>query len=187
LDGATTKEAARNAERIKISQKMKKVILMVFITSMIFLVSCGSSRKSAWEASNAAKVPIDFQVFMERTPCFGTCPVYKIEVNAAGTLIWTGIRFTEREHIWSRQLNDEERSMLWQEVQRTGYFDMAAEYDDPAISDAPWVLLEIEGKGKTHKVKDRIGAPAALRQLQSMLDTLANQPGLIFVKDLEIE
>jgi hypothetical protein len=64
---------------------------------------------------------------------------------------------------------------------------MAAEYDDPAISDAPWVLLEIEGKGKTHKVKDRIGAPAALRQLQSMLDTLANQPGLIFVKDLEIE
>jgi hypothetical protein len=48
---------------------MKKVILMVFITSMIFLVSCGSSRKSAWEASNGP-IPV------------GLCVCHKCDVRA---------------------------------------------------------------------------------------------------------
>jgi hypothetical protein len=166
---------------------MTKYFGILMLLSFVFMSACGGGSKSGRKAAKASEVPSDFAVSMERTPCFGTCPVYKIEISNTGTLTWTGIRFTEREHIWSRQLNSDEMQLLWQEVQRSGYFEMAVEYDDPSLSDAPSILLEIQGNGKTHKVKDRIRGPEALRQLESMIDTLANQPGLIFVKEAEKE
>lgn len=166
---------------------MKKLLGILMLLSLVLTSACGGGGKAGRKAAKASEVPSDFTVRMERTPCFGTCPVYKIEISSTGTLTWTGIRFTEREHIWSRQLSSDEMRLLWQEVQRTGYFSLASEYDDPALSDAPSVLLEILGNNKTHKVKNRIGGPETLRQLESMLDTLANQPGLIFVKETEKE
>lgn len=166
---------------------MNKGLKILMLLSIMLIIACGGGSKAGRKAAKASEIPSDFALSMERTPCFGTCPVYKIEINNTGTLTWTGIRFTEREHIWSRQLSSDEMKLLWQEVQRSGYFEMAAEYDDPSLSDAPSVLMELQGNGKNHKVKDRVRGPEALRQLESMIDTLANQPGLIFVKETEKE
>lgn len=155
--------------------------LIILLSSFLFITACGKSNKAAQENAKKGR-PSDLVMSMEKTPCFGTCPSYKIEILEDGRLVYTGIRHTERKDIWERQLSDDERNLLWQEIQRTGYLKMQNVYDDPSLSDAPSVFLSVTANGSTHKVQDRVNAPEALKQLETFLDTLADQPGLIFVK-----
>lgn len=154
----------------------------VLITSCVMLIalSCGKSNKARKQA-NAAR-PSDFAVLMERTPCFGSCPAYNIQIDPDGKMTYTGVRHTERQGVWERQLSSDELNLLWQEVNRTGFMELKEVYDDPYLADAPSIYLTVTASGKTHKVQDRIGAPETMKQLEAYLDTLMTQPGFVFVK-----
>jgi len=164
--------------------KLISIILFTFLSLAFF--SCGKSRKATQEKVETG-TPADLEVSMERTPCFGTCPVYKVEIAQDGVLSWSGIRFTERKDVWQRQLSTNEKANLWIEIQKSGYFSLQNEYDEHQIADAPSVLLKIKALGTEHSIKDRMGAPESLRNLENYIDTLAAQPGLLFVRKLESE
>jgi len=36
------------------------------------------------------------EIVLERTPCFGSCPVYKVTLKPDGTILYQGIRFVPR-------------------------------------------------------------------------------------------
>jgi hypothetical protein len=156
------------------------ITLLSFFLIVLLSVGCGNSKKARKEAT--ASVPGDFRVLMERMPCFGTCPAYNVQIDPDGKLTYTGVRHTERQGVWERQLSKDELNFLWQEVRRTGFFDLKEVYDDPNLADAPSIYVTVTASGKTHKVQDRLGAPQALKQLEAYLDTLTTQPGFVFVK-----
>lgn len=156
-----------------------KYLLSTFLF-VLFIFGCGKSSKARKEAN--LSVPADFQVMMEKAPCFGTCPAYNVQIDPDGKLTYTGVRHTERQGVWERQLSKDELNLLWQEVRRTGFFDLKEVYDDPNLADAPSIYVTVAASGKKHKVQDRLGAPQALKQLEAYLDTLTTQPGFVFVK-----
>lgn len=159
---------------------MTRLFLFTLMGWMLISFGCGNSKNARKEAG--AAVPGDFYVLMERMPCFGTCPAYNVQVDPDGKLTYTGVRHTERQGVWERQLSKDELNLLWQEVRRTGFMELKEVYDDPGLADAPSIYVTVTASGKTHKVQDRLGAPQALKQLEAYLDTLSTQPGFVFVK-----
>ena len=73
---------------------MKNIYIILMLLSLIFSGACGGGSKAGRKVAKASEVPSDFSVSMERTQCFGTCPVYKIDISNTGFIIWTGILFT---------------------------------------------------------------------------------------------
>ncbi|RKX65008.1 MAG: hypothetical protein DRP41_03740 [Thermodesulfobacteriota bacterium] len=48
--------------------------------------------------------PFDY-ITLERTPCFGCCPVYKIKVYSSGLVEWEGIDFVDKGGKDSRHIS----------------------------------------------------------------------------------
>jgi hypothetical protein len=55
------------------------------------LVAVGLATTSA--ATAAQHVPDDFVIKLERTSCFGECPVYSVNIDARGNVTYEGTKF----------------------------------------------------------------------------------------------
>ena len=59
---------------------------------------------------------------LERTPCFGSCPVYKIEVSGTGKVKYNGEYFVEKKGAHTWQLSSKVVEQLNQLITEIGYF-----------------------------------------------------------------
>ena len=59
---------------------------------------------------------------LERTPCFGSCPVYKIEVSGTGKVEYNGEYFVEKKGAHTWQLSSKAVEQLNQLIKEIGYF-----------------------------------------------------------------
>ncbi len=72
-------------------------------------------------------VQID-SITLERTSCFGTCPVYKVTVRRDGTVTYDGKGFVKVTGHRSRRIPAEQFQELVREIQRIGFFSFKDEY-----------------------------------------------------------
>ena len=122
-------------------------------------------------------------VRLERQPCFGTCPVYLVDVDSAGR-----VRFEGRAHVQSMGTvtadisRDDFRGMA-ERLAQSGVlsFDSAYVAGAPACgayaTDMPIVTLSLTVDGTTKRIVHDYGcsgAPSALRGLHAMVDSVAN-------------
>lgn len=122
-------------------------------------------------------------VRLERQPCFGTCPVYVVDVDSAGR-----VRFEGRAHVQAMGTvtadisRDDFRGMADRLVQ-SGVLSFDSTYVAGApgcggyATDLPIVTLSVVVDGTTKRVVHDYGcsgAPNALRGLHAMVDSVAN-------------
>jgi len=177
---------------------IRVLYLLVVIT---FLQACNSNKKAAVNEKSSAEmaaVKTDAQVveekievpttdtttksssvdslfaFMERTPCYGRCPIYKMWIYKSGYTLYEGINFVEREGVWATQLSTEDLQQIASKGKEIGYFNLDDEYDSP-ITDIPATIttLNIDGRKKT--VRDRHNAPASLRDFEKLIDAVVEK------------
>jgi hypothetical protein len=129
--------------------------------------------------ATAADEPV---VTLERTPCFGTCPVYTVAITRAGE-----VRFTGRHHVVkagdaAAAIPASRVDSLLAELESGGYFGFADAYvmDAPACgmyaTDSPTVITSVTRKGVTKTVRhDRgcVAAPPELSRLEQRIDEVA--------------
>jgi len=177
---------------------IRVLCLLVVIT---FLQACNSNKKAAVNEKSStemAAVKTDVPVveekveapttvtttksssvdslfaFMERTPCYGRCPIYKMWIYKSGYVLYEGINFVEREGVWTTQLSTEDLQQIASKGKEIDYFNLDDEYDSP-ITDIPACIttLNIDGRKKT--VRDRHNAPAALREFEKLIDAVVEK------------
>tara|TARA_B100000902_G_C27176446_1_gene846609 strand:- start:370 stop:840 length:471 start_codon:yes stop_codon:yes gene_type:complete len=116
-------------------------------------------------------------ITMKRTPCYGECPQYMINIYESGLLVYHGFRFVSnigcvQSNISSKQINY--IKLLLDEIQ---FFDLDEEYISD-ITDIPSVITEVFIHGNRHRVVDRLKAPKKLknlyRELDLIVDTISN-------------
>jgi hypothetical protein len=94
-------------------------------------------------------------VRLERSPCYGPCPTYTVEVFEGGRAAYHGVRFVEMEGDWQGQIKSAALQKVL-EIAREMHFDgLDASYDNPRIMDLPSQTFTIEG----HTVMSRYGGP----------------------------
>ena len=108
---------------------------------------------------------------IERTPCYGRCPTYRINIYKSGYVIYEGIRFVEMMGTYSSRINDRKIKAIINKANEIGYFDLDDIYDSP-VTDLPstYTYLCVDGKKKT--IKNRVRAPEKLREYEKFFDSV---------------
>ena len=147
----------------------------------VALAACARREPVATPAAEPGAVDAP-AVTLERTPCFGTCPVYTVTISRDGA-----VRFDGRHHVAhagqaTATIPAARVDSLLAELEAAGYLDFADDYvmDSPACgmyaTDSPTVITSVTRDGVTKTVRHDRGcsaAPPELSRLEQRIDEVA--------------
>ena len=114
-----------------------------------------TSSAGAGAASDSAVVTL------ERTPCFGTCPVYRVAVARSGAVQFVGTHHVVRNGTETDDIGPQRADSLIKALEAGGYFEFAEEYvmnapacgqyatDSPAVITSVTAAVAPSGSGTT--------------------------------------
>lgn len=126
-------------------------------------------------------VPDDFVIKLERTSCYGACPVYSVSVDAKGWVTYEGKKFVRVVGRQTDQIPVNRVAELVATVDRIRFFELDNQYrfirnadgTTTSVTDLPTTLVTVTRGGQTKQIEDYIGAPESLHQLEKAVDEAA--------------
>ncbi len=135
-------------------------------------------------AVQSSAAPTDSAVVtLERTPCFGTCPVYVVTALATGAVRFEGKSHVSHPGSAVGQIPKARLDSLLAELEAGGYFGFEEEYvpGTPACgnaaTDLPTVTTSVTLDGRTKRIEHYrgcAGAPQTLSRLEERIDEVLN-------------
>ncbi len=150
---------------------MKNFLLRLLLIGLLF-TSCGTTQKLSDRKSNITSISF------ERMPCFGTCPVYTIQIdkNCEATLQVESHVTNKNAGRYHTNLPEKEWLKLSSKLEKMNLEELDSNYGNHQISDLPTANTAIAYKnGGTKEVKD-YGARGteALSAFYLHMDSLVN-------------
>jgi hypothetical protein len=134
-------------------------------------------------ASNslAQAVPDDFIIKLERTSCFGECPVYTVSIDARGNVRYEGAQFVRVEGRQTDRIPVSRVAALLETAERIGFFELRDQYryirnpdgTETIVTDLPTAFVTVTRAGRTKRIEDYVGAPRGLKELEQQIDETA--------------
>ncbi|MEN0003790.1 MAG: DUF6438 domain-containing protein [Bacteroidota bacterium] len=109
---------------------------------------------------------------IQKTPCFGQCPVYKLSFFDNRTAVLKATRFVEKlEGVYTAKIDPSFYKRLEQELEKCQYFNLSPTYPykGEMIKDIPNTVTTIDWDGKSHKITNNHDAPALLLDFEKFL------------------
>ena len=144
----------------------------VFLVGFLLLVTLSFAEQKILSS--------DTKVILERTMCYGTCPVYKLMIYADGKIEFFGEKFVNAigQHI--KTIPQEKIALILAEVDGIKFFELNGNYDCYDATDNPTAKITITKEGKTKQIVHYHGCRsanekelAALTKLEDKIDELA--------------
>ena len=118
------------------------------------------------------------QISLERTVCFGTCPVYKVTIHADGAVEFHGERFVALIGDFESSVNADQFEKLEAAVEQINFVDLEDEYrfhigpdnSRATVSDLPSRIVTVNWENMTKSVLNYFGGPDELEVLESLID-----------------
>lgn len=142
-----------------------------FKFAILMILSLMLSVSAAYAQESTPKVAIT----LERTACFGSCPIYTITIYDNGDVVYKGDRFVTVTGEQKSQLDPETVKLMVKAFEDAGYFDWKEAYDTQTVTDMPSIITSVTSNGKTHRIVRYAGdssAPLALPFLEQWIDTM---------------
>lgn len=120
-------------------------------------------------------------ISFERGPCFGTCPVYALQVSRQGVVTFEGKRFVRDSGRVVDTLAADSVRALAAAIEEAGFFGFAPMYrhGEPVCpvyaTDMPSVVTSVISGERTHRVEHDRGcqsAPKSLTTLEERIDSI---------------
>lgn len=134
---------------------------LIFFIS-VQLISCAGSSKITEE-----KLIIE----LEKTACYGQCPVYTIKIDEKGHGLFIGVENTEHLGLFSFRLRTEELDAVKSSFEAIRFFELEDRYFD-YIMDLPTTYVTYRTGSREKKIMDYHGAPRELKDLEKQIATL---------------
>ena len=147
--------------------------------ALIFILGCGILGAAAAEAE-----AFDAVVSLERTMCFGTCPVYKVEMAADGAVVFDGRKFVKLTGRAEGKTEPAEVQALLALARQIDFFALDERYDqrqancEKYVTDMPYAIVMIKDGARTKTVRHYHGcrqtdALKKLAELEKRIDQTA--------------
>jgi hypothetical protein len=140
---------------------MSRSLLLVFLV----LFACGSSKKG----TEIKEIKKELIISLERTPCYGTCPIYKIKIFSDGSAFYHGERFVEKIGNYEFSVSKETLNYILKKADEIGFFELEDKYT-ANITDLPKTITFIKNGKHKKRVVDYYGAPKTLKEFESLVD-----------------
>jgi len=116
------------------------------------------------------------RITLERTPCYGTCPGYSVEIAGDGTVTYMGQHFVAEKGVRTARIPQSAVRALYEAFVKADFFWSLDEYSAP-ITDLPTKIVTISFDGHSKSVLDyageRQGMPKAIADLEEAIDAAA--------------
>ena len=118
-------------------------------------------------------------ISLERTACFGRCPVYRITVTPAGAVTYEGRANVRRIGSATAEISPDSVVSLLRELEQAGYFTFSDRYavSEPTCrrytTDSPSAISSATFRGRTKRIQHDYGCggvPGALTVLEQRID-----------------
>ena len=116
-------------------------------------------------------------ITLERTACFGSCPVYSVTIMEDGTVHYNGERFVDVTGEQTYELDPATVQTMVDAIAEAGYFEWDEAYDAMTVSDLPYIITSVTRDGETHRINHYTGdgsAPLELSLLETWIDAMAS-------------
>jgi|GEM_PF-876681 len=121
------------------------------------------------------EIPADAVARIQRTPCFGKCPIYTLTIFENGKVEYFGQKFTPREGRFEGKVSPELIANLMNEAQNVGFYVMNNIYDKQAVTDVPSTITSLRTSSGLKTVVNRFDGPEELRRFEKYFDQLFNE------------
>ena len=110
-------------------------------------------------------------VKFKKTPCYGKCPMYDVQLFNNGRVLYNGKKFVERVGTYEAKMSDADVKMVKQKFFDVEFLDMANEYpiDGQKIMDLPSTIIDFRVGDMIKQVRDKHGAPEKLKEFEKWL------------------
>lgn len=128
------------------------------------------------------RVPV---ITLERTSCFGSCPVYKLTIFNDGKVLFDGKEFVKRPGMDTSQITKSQLEELIRQFEKIDYFKLDENYtDDPKncpqqSTDNPSAITSLNWQGKRKIIRHYYGCSGSkvaeqLTDLEDKIDEVVN-------------
>lgn len=156
---------------------MRSLRAPALLLPLALLMACSGGRNASGNGATAPSDPrfgsaSDSLFFrLERTPCLGHCPAYRIHVYASGHATYEGIGQVERLGMHQAMLDRQVLETLLREAETIGFFGLQDSYDRP-VTDIPSTRLRMVSGTRDKSILARTGVPPALKAFALKADSL---------------
>jgi hypothetical protein len=155
---------------------MKRVSLLLLAIVTVASIGCKSTKESTAGSVQKAQISTPDQnpqmlASINRTACYGQCPMYKATFMDNGEVLYVGKRFVDNIGTYKTLITSEEVEAIKKEIVAANYFELDSLYPTP-ITDFPSCITEAQLNGKRKKVVNRRNPPVELKVFEKYLDTL---------------
>lgn len=138
-----------------------------------------------------ADLPSDGLIRLQRTSCFGPCPVYSVTIDATGAVLYEGEKHVRALGRHTGNIAPSTVARLLATIKRIRFFDLRDAYryiEHPdgtrtMIDDLATTIITVTVNGQTKRVESYFGAPASVAALQRQIDEAAGTKRWIFVDE----
>jgi hypothetical protein len=122
------------------------------------------------------------QISLQRTACFGACPIYTVSIYPDGLVEFYGERFVQSLGNFTARVDPANFTVLADFVGQLGFFELEEEYRvrrEPdgsvvAVSDLPSRITTVVREDRAKSVLNYFAGPAELEQLELLIDEMTN-------------
>lgn len=152
-------------------------------------ISCNGSKKSGSSELDARLKAVDYDsvlITLERTACFGACPVYTVTIDGQGNVVWEGKENVKVVGKQEYKIPQEKAQELVKAFYQMDYFSLQDSYFEKTteqksgeggtqmvtstVTDLPTTNTSITVNGQTKKVSNYYGGPEQLAELEKLID-----------------
>lgn len=150
-----------------------KVFTKIFLLTLLLLCipACATP----------AEIPSDLQITLDRGPCFGSCPVYSVMIDANGNVVYQGTMFVAVEGKQTTTISEEQLGALVTAFKDIDFFSLKDSYEAGATDlSTTTTILTMNGRTKTVfnygvGCDNELGpAPQKLCDLETLIDETVN-------------
>ena len=106
-------------------------------------------------------------ITLQRTACFGECPIYKFEIYSSGDCIYYGEKFVDKIGEYKFYLKKDDIDKIISKAKEINFKNMDDKYTS-YITDLPTTYIKIKNK----KIIDYSDAPKELRDIEKLIDKI---------------
>ena len=132
---------------------------------------------SCWPTKNGKNLESLTKVIeMEKGPCFGRCPVFKLTIYDNGLASYEGERFTDRLGTYVKNVPSNSYKQLLQSFKEANLWQYKDIYRG-RVPDLQTVTIIYHEGAESKSIKGKDGRPTVVMDLEALLDKIANEEG----------
>ncbi|MBD2019873.1 hypothetical protein H6F43_06680 [Leptolyngbya sp. FACHB-36] len=149
--------------------------LTIVLPNLSFLAAAAPASPQS-ELNQPQRSSTQVALTLERTACFGFCPMYKVTVYGNGKVVYEGRRFVKVTGTRTTTISRAAVRKLVAEFQKINYFKLQDQYTG-GHTDAPSAITSLTMGRKQKTVNHYLpspDAPTQLTELENKIDAVVN-------------